>query len=201
LSEWRRILLVGIGGQGVLSAGRWIGETATACGVPVVVGQIHGLSQRGGSVQAPIALGGARSWEIPDGSADALVALEPMEGARALNKVSSRTTAIVNTRPIVPISLQSAGRLYPPLTSLLGPLEEAAGSFTAMDATSLAAAAGSHRALNVVMLGMLAASNLLPFPGERLLDVISGAGIPGLAKVNRDAFRMGEEALKGVQTS
>jgi indolepyruvate ferredoxin oxidoreductase beta subunit len=201
LSEWRRILLVGIGGQGVLSAGRWIGETATACGVPVVVGQIHGLSQRGGSVQAPIALGGARSWEIPDGTADALVALEPMEGARALNKVSSRTTAIVNTRPIVPISLQSAGRLYPPLTSLLGPLEEAAGSFTAMDATSLAAAAGSHRALNVVMLGMLAASNLLPFPGERLLDVISGAGIPGLAKINRDAFRMGEEALKGVQTS
>jgi indolepyruvate ferredoxin oxidoreductase beta subunit len=201
LSEWRRILLVGIGGQGVLSAGRWIGETATACGVPVVVGQIHGLSQRGGSVQAPIALGGARSWEIPDGSADALVALEPMEGARALNKVSSRTTAIVNTRPIVPISLQSAGRLYPPLTSLLGPLEEAAGFFTAMDATSLAAAAGSHRVLNVVMLGMLAASNLLPFPGERLLDVISGAGIPGLAEVNRDAFRMGEEALKGVQTS
>lgn len=201
MSEWRRILLVGIGGQGVLSAGRWIGETATACGVPVVVGQIHGLSQRGGSVQAPIALGGARSWEIPDGTADALVALEPMEGARALNKVSSRTTAIVNTRPIVPISLQSAGRLYPPLTSLLGPLEEAAGSFTAMDATSLAAAAGSHRALNVVMLGMLAASNLLPFPGERLLDVISGAGISGLAKVNRDAFRMGQEALKGVQTS
>jgi indolepyruvate ferredoxin oxidoreductase beta subunit len=201
LSDWRRILLVGIGGQGVLSAGRWIGEAATACGVPVVVGQIHGLSQRGGSVQAPIALGGARSWEIPDGTADALVALEPMEGARALNKVSSRTTAIVNTRPIVPISLQSAGRLYPPLTSLLGPLEEAAGSFTAMDATSLAAAAGSHRALNVVMLGMLAASNLLPFPGERLLDVISGAGISGLAKVNRDAFRMGQEALKGVQTS
>ena len=201
MSEWRRILLVGVGGQGVLSAGRWIGDAATACGVPVVVGQIHGLSQRGGSVQAPIALGGARSWEIPDGSADALVALEPMEGARALNKVSSRTTVIVNTRPIVPISLQSAGRLYPPLTSLLGPLEEAAGSFTAMDATSLAAAAGSHRALNVVMLGMLAASNLLPFPGERLLDVLSGAGIPGLAEVDRDAFRMGEEALKGVQTS
>ena len=201
MSEWRRILLVGIGGQGVLSAGRWIGEAATACGVPVVVGQIHGLSQRGGSVQAPIALGGAGSWEIPDGSADALVAFEPMEGARALNKVSSRTTAIVNTRPILPISLQSAGRLYPPLSSLLGPLEEAAGSFTATDATSLAVAAGSHRALNVVMLGMLAASNLLPFPGERLLDVISGAGIPGLAEVDPDAFRMGEEALKEVQTS
>jgi len=201
LSEWRRILLVGIGGQGVLSAGRWIGDAATACGVPVVVGQIHGLSQRGGSVQAPIALGGARSWEIPDGSADALVALEPMEGARALNKVSGRTTVIVNTRPIVPISLQSAGRPYPPLTSLLGPLEETAGSFTATDATSLAAAAGSHRALNVVMLGMLAAAGLLPFPGGRLLDVISDAGIPGLAEIDRDAFRMGEEALKGVQTS
>jgi indolepyruvate ferredoxin oxidoreductase beta subunit len=201
LSEWRRILLVGIGGQGVLSAGRWLAEAASACGVPVVVGQIHGLSQRGGSVQAPVALGGARSWEIPDGMADALVALEPMEATRVLNKVSRRTTAIVNTRPIVPISLQSSGRPYPPLTSLLGPLEEAAGSFTAMDATSLAAAAGSHRALNVVMLGMLAAAELLPFPGRRLLDVISEAGIPGLAEANRNAFRLGEEALKGVQTS
>jgi hypothetical protein len=51
------------------------------------------------------------------------------------------------------------------------------------------------------MLGMLVASNLLPCPGERLLEVISGAGIPGLAEIDRDAFRLGEEALKGVQTS
>jgi len=200
VSERRRILLVGIGGQGVLSAGRWIGDAATECGIPVVVGQIHGLSQRGGPVQAPVALGGARSWEIADGMADYLVAFEPMEAARALRKVSERTTAIVNIRPIVPGSLQSAGRPYPPLASLLGPVGEAAGSFTAIDATTLAEAAGSHRSLNVVMLGMLAGLDALSFPAERLLEVILDESIPGLAEVNRAAFRLGEEATKDRRT-
>jgi len=201
LNEWRRILLVGIGGQGVLSAGRWLGDAAAACGIPVVVGQVHGLSQRGGPVQSPVALCGARSWEIADGMADVLVALEPMEAARALQKVSKRTTAIVNTRPILPSSLQSAGRPYPPLASLLEPLEEAAGSFRATDATSLAAEAGSHRSLNVVMLGMLAAADVLPFPADRLLDVIAHAAIPDLARIDREAFRLGEEAVRKVRTS
>jgi indolepyruvate ferredoxin oxidoreductase beta subunit len=194
----RRILLAGIGGQGVLSAGRWIGDAAAQHGIPVVVGQVHGLSQRGGPVQAPVALGGARSWDIPDGRADLLVAFEPMEATRALRKVSKRTTAIVNTRPIVPGSLQSAGRPYPPLESLLGPVEEAAGSFTAIDATALAEAAGSHRSLNVVMLGMLAGTGLLPFPDERLVEAILDGAIPGLAEINRAAFRLGEDAMKGV---
>ena len=108
MSTWRRILFAGVGGQGVLSAGRWVGEAAHACGLPMVVGQIHGLSQRGGSVHAAVAIGGARDPEIPDGMADALVALEPMEGARALSKLSKRTVALVNTRPVLPGSLQSA---------------------------------------------------------------------------------------------
>lgn len=198
MSDWRRILLVGIGGQGVLSAGRWIGDAAAREGIPVVVGQVHGLSQRGGPVQAPVAFGGARSWEIPDGRADFLVAFEPMEAARSLRKVSKRTTAIVNDRPIVPTSLQAAGRPYPPLASLLDPIAEAAGSLTAIDATALAEAAGSHRSLNVVMLGMLAGTGFLPFPGERLLDVILEDAIPDLAQVNRAAFQLGEEATKGV---
>ena len=194
----QRILLTGIGGQGVLSAGRWIGDAAAMHGIPVIVGQVHGLSQRGGPVQAPVALGGARSWDIPDGRADLLVAFEPMEATRALRKVSKRTTAIVNTRPIVPGSLQSAGRPYPPLTSLLGPVEEAAGSITAIDATALAEAAGSHRSLNVVMLGMLAGTGFLPFPGERLVEAILDGAIPALAEINRAAFRLGQDAMKGV---
>ena len=76
MSEWWRALLAGVGGQGVMSAGRWIGEAAASCSQPVVVRQVHGLSQRGGSVQSAVVIGGARSPEIPDGSADMLVALD-----------------------------------------------------------------------------------------------------------------------------
>ena len=70
MKNWRRILFAGVGGQGVLSAGRWVGDAAHACGLSVVVGQIHGLSQRGGSVHSAVAIGGARDPEIPDGMAD-----------------------------------------------------------------------------------------------------------------------------------
>jgi indolepyruvate ferredoxin oxidoreductase beta subunit len=162
--------------------------------MPVVVGQVHGLSQRGGSVQASVALGGARSWEIPAGMADALVATEPMEAARAIGAVSKRTIALVNTRPLLPGSFQSLGRPYPPLSSLLGWIRESVGSMVAVDATELAGEAGSPRCLNVVMLGMLAGSDLLPFPAEGLLDVILEAGIRDFAEINRHAFRLGEEA-------
>jgi indolepyruvate ferredoxin oxidoreductase beta subunit len=193
---WTRILLAGVGGQGVLSAGRWVGDAAFAAGLPVVAGQVHGLAQRGGSVSASVVIGGARSWEIPDGGADVLVALEPMEGARALAKVSDKTTVIVNTRPIVPISLQSANRPYPPLASLLDPLRERAGRFTRLDATALAEEAGSMRALNVVMLGLLAGTGLLPLPPEDLIGTIVDAGIPALAETNRHAFRLGLEAAE-----
>ena len=194
MSNWRRILFAGVGGQGVLSAGRWVGDAAHASGLAMVVGQIHGLSQRGGSVHAAVALGGARDSEIPDGMADVLVALEPMEGARALSKVSRKTQAMVNTRPVLPGSLQSMGRPYPPLSALLDPIGEAAGSLVSLDATALATSAGSARSLNVVMLGMLAASELLPFEGERLLEVVLANSLASFAEINRKAFRLGLEA-------
>jgi indolepyruvate ferredoxin oxidoreductase beta subunit len=201
VSEWRRILFAGVGGQGVLSAGRWVGDAAHARGLPMVVGQIHGLSQRGGSVHASVAIGGARDPEIPDGMADVLVALEPMEGARALPKVSHRTAAMVNTRPILPVSLQSTGRPYPALSVLLDPLREAAGSLVALDATSLAESAGSVRSLNVVMLGLLAGSDLLPVAGHELLDVILASSLAGFVEVNRKAFRLGQHAVKRVEAT
>jgi indolepyruvate ferredoxin oxidoreductase beta subunit len=192
--SWQRILLVGVGGQGVLSAGRWLGDAAAAAGLPVTVQQAHGLSQRGGSVQTAVALGGARSPEIAAGMADVLVALEPMEGARALPKVSGRTVALVNTRALLPVSLQAAGRPYPPLGSLLGPLEEAARTVVAVDATALAEKAGSPRSANVVMLGLLAGAGLLPFAALLLLEVILDAGVLGLREINQRAFQLGEAA-------
>ncbi len=191
MSTWLRILLAGVGGQGVMSAGRWIGEAAAADDLPVVVRQVHGLSQRGGSVQSSVVVGGARSPEIPDGMADILVALEPMEAARALPKVSDRTAVMVNTRAIVPASLQSAGRPYPPLDSLLAPIEELIGGLIRVDATALAEEAGSHRSLYVVMLGVLAGSRLLPFSAERLLEVVLAAGLAAFREVNRRALELG----------
>jgi indolepyruvate ferredoxin oxidoreductase beta subunit len=196
--RWR-VLFSGVGGQGVLSAGRWLGQAAHSCRLPVVVQQVHGLSQRGGAVQTAVAIGGARSPEIPDGMADVLVALEPMEGARVLAKVSQRTTVLINTRPLLPASLHASGHPYPPLDSLLGPIEEAAGSVTTIDATAMAEEIGSVRCLNVVMLGMLAGTGLLPFPGEQLLEVIAASGVAFCREINRRAYACG--VSKGEEVS
>jgi indolepyruvate ferredoxin oxidoreductase beta subunit len=199
MGGWLRILFAGVGGQGVLSAGRWVGDAAAGSGIAVAIGQIHGMSQRGGSVQASVVLGGARSPEIPRGMADVLVAFEPMEGARALDRISQRTTAIINTRHLLPVSLQAAGRPYPPLASLVDPVKESAGKVIALDATAIAEEAGSPRALNVVALGMLAATGLLPFAPDVLLKAILGAGLPAFAEVNRSAFELGASAVEEVR--
>lgn len=199
MNGWLRILFAGVGGQGVLSAGRWVGDAAADAGIDVVIGQIHGMSQRGGSVQASVVLGGARSPEIPRGMADLLVAFEPMEGARALDRISGRTTAMINTRHLLPASLQAAGRPYPPLSSLIGPIEEAAGRVIALDATAIAEEAGSPRSLNVVALGMLAGTGLLPFPAEVLLEAVLGAGLPAFSEVNSRAFGLGAGAVEEVR--
>ena len=198
MSERWRILIAGVGGQGVLSAVRWLGEAADTSGFSMVVSELHGMSQRGGSVRSEVAIGGMRSPEIADGMADVLIALEPMEAARALSKISRRTTAFVNTRPLLPSSLQSTDRPYPPLSSLLGPIGELVGSLATVDATSLAERAGSPRSLNVVMLGMLDGSELLALPKDGILAAIVSDTLPAFTEVNRNAFRLGAEAVKKV---
>jgi len=201
MSERWRILITGVGGQGVLSAGRWLGEAAETHGLSMAVSELHGMSQRGGSVQSEVAIGGMRSPEIADGMADVLIALEPMEAARALSKVSKRTAVFVNTRPLLPSSLQSSGRPYPPLSSLLGPIGERAGSLATADATSLAEQAGSPRSLNVVMLGMLAGSGLLSLTSDAILTAIVTNALPAFVKINSNAFRLGAEAVNKVSAS
>ena len=198
--RWR-ILITGVGGQGVLSAGRWLGEAAETHGLSMAVSELHGMSQRGGSVRSEVAIGGMRSPEIADGMADVLVALEPMEAARVLSKVSTRAAAFVNTRPLLPSSLQSTGRPYPPLSSLLGPIGDTVASLATVDATSLAERAGSPRSLNVVMLGMLAGSEFLSLPSDGILAAIVRNAPPAFVKINGNAFRLGAEAVRKVSAT
>ncbi len=201
MSERWRILITGVGGQGVLSVGRWLGEAAETNGFSMAVSELRGMSQRGGSVRSEVAIGGMRSPEIADGMADVLVALEPMEAARALSKVSRRTAAFVNTRPLLPSSLQSTDRPYPPLSSLLGPIGEVVGSLVTVDATSLAERAGSRRSLNAVMLGMLDGSKLLALPSAGILAAIVSDALPAFVEINRNAFHLGAHAVKKVNVT
>jgi indolepyruvate ferredoxin oxidoreductase beta subunit len=189
-SRWR-LLVVGVGGQGVLTAARSLGEAALLCGCEVVVGQLHGMSQRGGSVESSVILGPGKTSFVPDGSADALLGLEPLEVLRARRKLSPRTIAVVSVGCIVPPALALSGKEYPDLATILERVRRSVGVLVAIDAPALAAAAGDVRALNAVMLGALAGAVVLPFGREQLESALSRQASPRAREVNRLAFESG----------
>ncbi|NLF93692.1 MAG: indolepyruvate oxidoreductase subunit beta [Oligosphaeraceae bacterium] len=151
------IVLAGVGGQGILSIAAIIGQAAVSQGLNVKQSEIHGMSQRGGSVVAHLRLGSAaiKSDQIAPGSADMVLAMEPMEALRSLEFLSPAGVLISNTTPVVNIGE------YPPLPEVLSALQAHANSHL-LDGDQIAKALGSPRAVNMVLLGAMAAFLALP---------------------------------------
>lgn len=186
-----RLLCVGVGGQGVLTVARVFGEGALKAGLEVAVGQIHGMSQRGGSVESTVtvaAAGQATHTFIGPGEADVVLALEPLEGLRARPRMSARTRAIVNRETIVPFSATLQGRTMPGVDAMLADLRACCGAVVALDGAAVTRATGERRHLNLAMLGALAALGGLPFPESILWDAIAAHPF-----ANRRAFDLGKE--------
>jgi indolepyruvate ferredoxin oxidoreductase beta subunit len=188
-SPWYRIIVCGVGGQGVLLASRILCEAAMNSEVPVVSGEIRNMAQRGGTVHATVVFGGARSTIIPKGGADAVLSFEPMEAARVAGFMSPKTLVITNTHPVVPFTLSVQGRPYPPLDHLLTAVRERCGTLVTLDATRTAVEKGSPRVLNMVMLGALAAHASLPITADEIENVIAESSPKKLADINVAAFR------------
>jgi indolepyruvate ferredoxin oxidoreductase beta subunit len=172
-----------VGGQGVLLASRILSEAAMRSNLPVVSGEIRNMAQRGGTVNATVILGGARSTIIPKGGADAV------EAARITGLMSPKTLVITNTHPVVPFTLSVQDRPYPPLDELLSSVRESCGNLITLDATKTAVETGSPRALNMVMLGALAAHASLPIEKEMIEKIIAENSPKKLAEMNLAAFR------------
>jgi len=195
-----RVLFAGVGGLGVLSAARWLGEAALAADLTVVVGQMHGMSQRGGSVTATVLIGDYQSSIIGNGEADLLVALEPLEAKRALSRMKPGGTVIVSTSRVVPTVLAAKGEPYPDLEKEVMPcLEQASAGMIAIPAALLATRAGSLRAQNVVMLGALAGTGMIPFDPRHLEETIRARSAGRFAAINATAFDLGREAAGSLR--
>ncbi len=191
------LLVVGIGGQGVLTVSRLVGEAAMAGGVDAVLGQLHGMSQRGGSVQSSVLLGPGRTSFVAAGGARVVLGLEPLEVVRALPAMGPATVVVTSTGRIVPHTLTQQGRDYPELAPLLDEVRDRAARLIELDAPALARAAGTGRALNSVMLGALAGLEVLPaaISDEALVAAIESRFPPGFRDINRRAFAFGREAV------
>jgi|UniRef100_A0A7C3Z9X4 indolepyruvate ferredoxin oxidoreductase beta subunit len=189
-----RIFLTGVGGQGTLLASRLLGEAALAAGLNPLVSETHGMAQRGGVVVSTVVLGNRQSPIISPGEADVLLGFEALEAFRALDRCHAHSLVIANTAAIVPYPVAIGKISYPEVPRLLEIMASQVGSLLAFDAGDLARRAGSPLAVNMVLLGALGFTKILPFPEEDILSLIRTRTNPKFLEANLAAFRMGHAA-------
>jgi len=190
-----KLLLVGVGGQGVLTAARILGEASLLAGTDVMVGQLHGMSQRGGSVECSVLIGHGYSSFIGNGQSDVVLGVEPLEVLRALPKMSEKTKVIVNLGRIVPFSMVSQGMVYPDMNSITKKIKDKVPSVYEIDGLNLIKEIGVPRSLNILMLGVLAGLDVLPFSKDILKKAIEKRSPMRFLEPNHKAFELGVETI------
>lgn len=187
------LLLTGVGGQGAILASDIIGKAAVISGLPIRAAETHGMAQRGGSVVNHIRLGTDLGSMIPKKGADIMLALEPMEAVRYLDFLKDGGVIIVNTQPIIPVTVTSGLAKYPEVKEILDVLSEKY-VVKAFNADELAYEAGSRLAMNVTMVG--AVSGYLPISKEALIESVKALVPQKTIEINIRAFEMGRRKVE-----
>ena len=193
MNDTTNVTLVGVGGQGILLTADVLARTAAEAGLDVKKSEIHGMSQRGGSVSSQVRFGArVHSPIIPEGETDLLVAFDAVEAVRAFPSVRPAGRALVDRCYLVPITVSSG--LQPAPEDPDGALARLYGArLLRVDSRALAAEAGNPRTANMAIAGAL--SRLLPFPEEAWLAALRGRLPAKLVDVNLRAFALGRAAL------
>ena len=183
----KNIMIVGVGGQGTLLASRILGNAVIGKGYDVKVSEVHGMSQRGGSVVTYVKFGDAVHSPIIDkGEADIILAFERLEAYRALPWLKVGGKMIVNNQMINPMPVITGAAEYPAdILQKLGAVVD----LTAVDALSLAREAGNAKAVNVVLIGVMAKNTEIPY--EEWVETIKTTVPPKFLEVNLKAFDLG----------
>ena len=183
----KSVMIVGVGGQGTLLASRILGNTVIREGYDTKVSEVHGMSQRGGSVVTYVKFGEkVYSPCIGTGEADVILAFELLEAARALPNLKAGGTVIVNTQEINPMPVITGAAKYP---ENLGDKLDQAVSVIPVDALKLAREAGSIKAVNVVLMGVYAKKSDIPY--EKWVETVKETVPAKFLDVNLKAFDLG----------
>ena len=189
--ETKRVVFIGVGGQGNLLASRLLGEAALSLNIPSVVSEIHGMAQRGGIVESAVLLGDVTSPIVSNAEADVLIGFEPVETLRALSKCNKDTIVITNTHPLPPFTVSIGQGVYPPVDEIMGLIRAKAGKVIALDGNAMAEEAGNPLSLNMVMLGALIGSGSIPVGAEDMKKTISTTTKKAFLESNLKAFDLG----------
>ena len=183
----KKIMIVGVGGQGTLLASRILGNTVINEGYDVKVSEVHGMSQRGGSVVTYVKYGEKVYSPIMDeGEADIILAFEMLEAYRALPYLKKDGVMIANTQQIDPMPVITGAAKYP--ENIAEKISEKANLIT-VDALKAAKEAGNMKAVNVVLIGVMAKSTDIPY--EKWINTIKTTVPEKFLDVNLKAFDMG----------
>jgi len=191
-----KIQLIGVGGQGTIKASTIIGEAAMKKGLNVVMSEVHGMAQRGGTVVTEFKIGEAHSPLIEEGAADLMIAFEPAEALRALNKINQKSFVIVNSSPIVPFTVSLGISEYPELSSVFEELRAKINNLLVIDAQKIAKEAGSIISENIVLLGAAVATSNFPIERDLVIRSMKENLPPKSIKTNLKAFEKGFKEVK-----
>jgi indolepyruvate ferredoxin oxidoreductase beta subunit len=189
--ETKRLVMVAVGGQGNLLASSVLGEAARLAGVPMRMSEIHGMAQRGGVVESALIFGNAHSTIISDGDADVLMGFEPAETLRALAKCHRNSVAITNLAPLMPFTVNIGQGVYPDLKELQDLIRSKTARLIAFNATALAREAGNVLSVNMVLLGALTQTGVLPLTVDNVKAAMQRKTKPVFLEVNLKAFDLG----------
>jgi indolepyruvate ferredoxin oxidoreductase, beta subunit len=192
------LIITGIGGQGVVSAGTIIAEAALKDGLKIRNSDATGLAQRGGSVHSEIKIGeDVKSTILHPGTADVILGFEPLEASRYAHLLKPDGIAIINSKPVLPVTVKNGMMKYPLIDELKNIFEERNLQNIWIDALEVCERLGNIRVLNSLMIGYLAARAKLPIKLETLKETIMSNVPKRTIELNLKAFDLG--LLQGRQ--
>ncbi len=186
--ETKNVMIVGVGGQGSLLASKLLGRILLTKGMDVKVSEVHGMSQRGGSVETYVRFGEKVYSPIIDkGEADYIVSFELLEAARYLPYLKKGGVIVTNTQKMDPMPVITGAAVYP--ENLVDKMEKAGAKVDALDCLSLAEQAGTSKAVNLVLMGRL--SHYFDFSKEDWMKAIEDCVPAKFLEANKKAFELG----------
>ena len=186
--ETKNVMIVGVGGQGSLLASKLLGHLLLAQGYDVKVSEVHGMSQRGGSVVTYVRYGTKVAAPVIDGGeADCIVSFELLEAARWLPYLKEGGQVVTNIQQIDPLPVITGAAQYP--TGLVEKMQAAGVKVDALDCLKLAEEAGSSKAVNLVLMGRL--SHYFDLPQEAWQEAIEACVPAKFLELNKKAFALG----------
>jgi indolepyruvate ferredoxin oxidoreductase beta subunit len=196
-------LLAGVGGQGTILASDVLVNVGLALGFQAKQAEVHGMSQRGGSVTSHVRWGNlVYSPLVGAGEVDVFLAFEKVEALRSLQQLRAGALAVINLEAIQPVTVTSGGQLYPSDEWLHAAAEQVTERAAYVDGAAIAESLGNARAANVVLLGALSAlmerEGLVDAHPATWLAIISERVPAKYVQVNRQAFEAGRQSVLPV---